>query len=199
LNAFVLNRPESIRLAADKPKCRQTLRDAGLSVLKENESKFPVIGRPRKHKAGKDFWVCNNEQEVWEAILKGAAYFARYYPKQNEYRVHVAGERVLLMSVKEGDKTQLIWNKRRSNFNFRHLRRSVWLNDPLLRRIARNAKKAVKVIGLDFGAVDVMSDAGQGWNSFVISEINTAPSLSPLALEKYINYFKKSMREEDNG
>ena len=191
-----LNSVEAIKLVADKPRCRKFLRENGIPVPRESEDKFPVIGRPKKHHGGKKFWICDNQEEVWEAKLKGAAYFQRYYPKQNEYRVHVGGGRVLLMSIKEGDKTQAIWNKKQSNFNFRHLRRSVWLNDPLLRKIARKAKKSIKLVGLDFGAVDVMADAGEGWRPYVIAEINSAPSLSPLAIEKYVKYFKEALGEE---
>lgn len=190
-NIPTLNSAAAIRLVTNKPKCRVFLRERGFPVPSESENKFPVIGRPKNHKAGSKFWICNNDAEVWEAKLKGAAYFQRYYPKRNEYRVHVGGGRVLLMSIKEGDKTQVIWNKKRSNFNFRHLKRSVWLNDPLLRKIARKSRRAIEAVGLDFGAVDIMADAGEGWRPFVIAEINSAPSLSPLAISKYVKYFRE--------
>ena len=103
----------------------------------------------------------------------------------------------MLMSVKEGDKDEVIWNKAISGFRFRHLRRRVWLNDNHLRSMCRTAKKAVKLLGLDFGAVDIMADAGQGHKPFVISEINTAPNLSPLAISKYIRYFREALEEPD--
>jgi hypothetical protein len=192
-----LNTREGVLLASDKPECRRVLREAGLPVPTESETDFPVIGRSRKHRAGDNFYLCENEEDVERAKMRGAVYFSKVYPKKDEYRIHVASGRVLLMSIKEGDKTQLIWNKAKSNFNFRHLRRSVWLEDEKLRDMARKAKKALKAIGLDFGAVDMMAGAGRGHKPFVISEINTAPNLSPLAISKYCNYFREQFEMED--
>lgn len=194
-----LNKREAILLSSDKPETRRVLREAKLPVPKESETKFPIIGRSRKHKAGDNFFYCENAEQVEQAKAHGAVYFSEFYPKKNEYRVHVASGRVLLMSVKEGDKTQIIWNKAKSNFKFRHMRRSEWLNDDKLRDICRKAKKAVKALGLDFGAVDVMADAGEGHAPFVITEVNTAPNLSPLALSKYINYFNEQIESFENG
>lgn len=193
VTARELNNREGVLIASDKPECRRILREAGLPVPTESETDFPVIGRSRKHRAGDNFYLCENEDDVIRAKEKGAVYFSKVYPKKDEYRIHVGSGRVLLMSIKEGDKSQLIWNKAKSNFNFRHLRRSVWLEDETLRDMARKAKKALKAIGLDFGAVDMMAGGGRGQKPFVISEINTAPNLSPLAISKYVKYFKEQL------
>lgn len=192
-----LNKREAVILASDKPACRELLRKNKLPVPTESETDFPVIGRSRKHRAGDNFYFCDNKKEVKEAKEQGAVYFSKFYPKKNEYRVHVAGGRVLLMSIKEGDKSAIIWNKALSGFKFRHLRRSVWLNDKRLRSMCRMAKKAIKLLGLNFGAVDIMAEAGQGHKPFVISEINTAPNLSPLAISKYVRYFREALEDDE--
>src|SRR5574343_453887 len=197
VSGIELNNREGIMLASDKPKCRKVLREAGLPVPTESETEFPVIGRSRKHRAGDNFYLCNSKEEVERAKEQGAVYFSKLYPKTAEYRIHVGSGRVLLMSIKEGDKNCLIWNKAKSGFTFRHLRRSVWLEDKTLRDMARKAKKALKTIGLDFGAVDMMAGAGRGYKPFVISEINTAPNLSPLAITKYIKYFNEQLEERE--
>lgn len=195
-----INTREAIILAGDKPRCRELLRSKNIPVPTETETDFPVIGRPRKHMGGNDFYFCTNSEEVEDAKEMGAIYFSKYYPKKDEYRVHVAGGRVLLVSIKEGDKTQVIWNKKMSGFKFRHLYRHVWLDDKKLRKMCRKAKKAIKIVGLDFGAVDIMVDGGRGCKPFVISEINTAPSLSPLAIDKYSKFFWDKIHnyEEEN-
>lgn len=192
-----LNNREAIQLTSNKPECRKFLRENGIPVPTESETDFPVIGRSRYHKAGQNFFLCNSESDVERAKVRGAVYFSKLYPKKNEYRVHVGGGRVLLMSIKEGDKTALIWNKALSDFNFRHLKRSVWLNDEHLRNMCRTARKAIKLLDLDFGAVDIMADAGSGFKPYVISEVNTAPNLSPLAITKYVKYFQEALEEED--
>lgn len=188
-----LNRAEAIAKASDKALTRQLLAQAGIPVPLASETAFPVIGRTRKHRQGRGFWYCENEQDVQNAKIRGAFYFSQYYPKQNEYRVHIAGGKVLLFSIKEGDKTKLIWNKRKSGFLFRHMRRSEWLEDENLMNIQRKAKQAISLLGLDFGAVDIMADAPSPFPRFVISEVNTAPSLSPLAISKYVAYFKEKI------
>ena len=192
-----LNRRDAVILASDKPACRALLRKHKLPVPTESEKDFPVIGRRQKHMAGRGFYFCENEREVQRAKENGAVYFSKFYPKKNEYRVHVAGGRVLLMSIKEGDKDEIIWNKAISGFTFKHLRRKVWLNDDNLREMCRTAKRAIKLLGLDFGAVDIMADAGRGYKPFVISEINTAPNLSPLAISKYVRYFREALEEDE--
>lgn len=184
-----LNTREAIMKASDKASCRKLLSEAGLPVPDLTETDFPVIGRTRYHSQGRGFWYCSNSEDVARAKLQGAVYFSKFYPKKEEYRVHIGSGKVLLFSIKEGDKTQLIWNKRKSGFKFRHMRRSEWREDNGLMAIQRACKKALTIIGLDFGAVDVMAGASDS-EPFVISEINTAPSLSPLAMSKYVSYFQ---------
>lgn len=188
-----INKLDAVERASNKIWCRRKLKSAGLPVPTETETDFPVIGRPYKHHSGHGFYICKNPNDVLRAKWKGATYFSKVYPKQNEYRVHVAGNKCLLVSIKEGNKKRMIWNKRKNNFKFRHMHRHEWLENPHLMNIVRASKKAVKELGLDFGAVDILADAGRGYPSFVICEVNTAPALSPLAISKYVKYFKKKM------
>lgn len=188
-----LNKRDAIERASNKIKCRHKLNSAGLPVPTETETDLPVIGRPFKHQSGHGFYVCRKPSQVLRAKRKGATYFSKVYPKKNEYRIHIAGNKVLLMSIKEGDKSKMIWNKRKNGFTFRHMRRSEWLNNPHLMNMVRSSKQALKVLGLDFGAIDILADAGPGYPSFVICEVNTAPALSPLALSKYVKYFKQKL------
>jgi carbamoylphosphate synthase large subunit len=185
-----VNNIGAIKLTSDKAKCRQFLRENGIPVPKESETDFPVIGRTRFHTQGKGFFFCRNEIDVQKAKRKGAVYFAQYYPKQTEYRVHNTPKKVLLVSIKEGDSKKIIWNKRKSGFNFRHLRWSE-IRERELEPMLEASKKALKLVGLDFGAIDIMADAKGDFEPFVVSEINTCPSLSPLAVSKYVKYFKK--------
>lgn len=193
ISGIELNKAEAITRASNKAECRRFLFEKGIPVPKATESDFPIIGRTAKHSQGRGFFFIENEAQLERAKVNGAVYFSQFYPKTEEYRVHVAGGRCILMSVKEGDKSALIWNKRKSGFTFRHLRRSVWLEDEDLRNVVRTAKRTVKALGLDFGAVDVMYGAGEGFAPFVVSEVNTSPALSPLAVSKYTKYFAERL------
>lgn len=184
-----LNTAEAIARSSDKGNARLLLAEQGIAVPKKTESQFPLVARTSRHSQGSGFYLCHNEYDVERAKRLGATYFSQFYPKQNEYRVHIGSGKCLLMSVKEGDKSAYVWNKRKSNFTFRHLRRSVWLEDDHLRNMVRASKKAVAALGLDFGAVDVLADAEGDYPPFVVSEVNTSPALSPLAVKKYATYF----------
>lgn len=184
----VLNKAKAITMAANKKKCREVLREAGIPVP-EIATTMPCIARKERHRGGSGFWYCKREGDLSRAISRGAVYFSKLYPKTEEYRVHIAGGKCLLMSVKVGEKAGKIrWNKRRG-FTFRHMHRSEWLETDLI-EIVRMCKKAMKTIGLDFGAIDVGYNPNEE-QKFVIFEINTTPSLSDLALQKYVEYFQE--------
>lgn len=191
-----LNTAEAVEKASNKVLCRKLLQEAGLPIPKPTETDFPVIGRPAKHHSGYRFYVCRTSRDVRRAKRRGAEYFSQYYPKKNEYRVHIASDKCILMSVKKGNKNKRIWNKRKNGFYFRHMHRSEWINDNHLMNMVKVSKEAIKLIGLDFGAVDILADAEGGFPPFVICEINTAPALSPLAINKYIKYFRKQLNPD---
>ena len=188
-----INTAEAVNRASNKVLCRKLLREAQIPTPKPSESDFPVIGRPFKHHSGHGFYVCRSQEDIYEAKWKGAVYFSQYYPKRNEYRIHIADGKCILMSIKCGNKNKRIWNKRKNGFKFRHMYRSEWLENEHLMDMVRTSKKAIKVLGLDFGAIDILADAGEGFPPFVICEVNTAPALSPLALSKYVRYFRRKL------
>ena len=191
----VLNQVEAIKRTSDKPLCRRILAEAGVAVPQDG-TELPCIGRTKKHSRGRGFWFCQTPNDVWYAKERGAVYFSKFYPKSREFRVHIGGGKVLLYSEKLGDKFgTIIWNKDLSDFTFRHLRRSEWDID-----IIRLAKKAIKAVGLDFGAVDIMADpTDPNLPRAVVSEINTAPALSPYGVRKYVEYFDKVLYELENA
>lgn len=188
-NIHTLNTSEAIRTAVNKPLTRKILFENEVPVPKESKLNFPLVGRPQKHQGGKKFFYIENDYDLRRAEKKGAVYFSQFYKKQQEYRVHIGSGKVLLFSCKQGDKSKKVWN-RKNGFSFRHMARSEWEWANELMEIQRMCKKALKSINLDFGAVDVMvSDIED--QKFVISEINTAPGLSPLGVQKYAAYFLK--------
>jgi carbamoylphosphate synthase large subunit len=185
-----LNSSEAIKLSSNKKLAREVLASFGVPTPEASETDFPIIARPSYHEQGNDLFVCYDEYDIEEAKERGCTYFSRYYPKTKEYRVHVGSDKTLLVSVKEnGDTESIVWNYHKTGFNLRHLHRSDWLYDETLHDIVRMAKKAVRVLGLDFGSVDIMAYPTDDQPIAVVSEVNTSSSLSPLAMNKYLDYF----------
>lgn len=184
-NVKEYNKRESIILTSDKGRCRDFLMQNGILVPRNGFERFPVIGRTKRHTQGRGFFYCRSMYEVEVARRKGATYFSQYYPKKKEYRLHIGHDKVLLMGEKIGDTSRMIFNHR-NGFIFKPLRRHEWDIE-----IVRLGKSALRSVGLDFGAIDIMADAGYGYPDAVISEINTAPALSPYSLQKYSEYFER--------
>lgn len=190
---LTLNSAQAINKAADKMLCREILKMEGIEVPEPGHDKLPCIGRTMKHRAGNGLWYCETKEEVRKALEEGAKYFSQFYPKTTEYRVHIGGGKVVLYSQKEGNtEGKINWNHKEEEITFRHLKREEWRPE-----IYRLAKRAIKAIGLDFGAVDILADPTDDTLPIaVVCEINTAPALSPLGVKKYMKYFKRVVNEE---
>lgn len=188
-----INSAEAIALSADKEAALKVMRD-GEVPTPELTQDFPCIGRSSHHTRGNGFWICMSRLQMIEAARAGATHFLEIYPKTKEYRVHVAFGMVLFVQEKIGDSiSNLIWNKK-TGFSFQVIPQSEWRKE-----IIEPAIKAVELLGLDFGAVDVMSDPTKPLFGFlfnnrplkpvVVCEVNTAPALEGYSLEKYTSLF----------
>lgn len=179
------NRAEAIKIASNKARCRKLLQKNKIAVPPMKIGEYPCIARTRKHLKGKGFWYCKNPLQMGLAIIKGARYFSSLYPKFNEYRVHVGHGMVLLVSKKVGDKEKhLIWNYN-NGFRYKTVRWNDYRKD-----VVKLAIEAVKIAGLDFGAVDIMTDPIlPSLPPAVVLEINTAPALTNYSASRYARYF----------
>ena len=188
------NSIQAIKLTADKPRCRQVLAAAGVPVPQNGTDIFPCIGRTRKHSGGKGLWFCQTPLEIEIAKMEGADYFSQFYPKTKEFRVHIGCGKVILYSEKLGDKFgTVIWNHDITGFKFKHIGRGERRKD-----IIDLAKKAIEVVGLDFGAVDILADPlYPQLPQAVVCEINSAPGLSPMATKKYSEYFNGLLTSQE--
>lgn len=110
-----------------------------------------------------------------------APLYTLYIPKVDEYRIHVHKGRVFFIqrkAVKEG--TQNVNWKIRSHkggFIFQHK------NVDEIPVACDIAIKAVECLGLDFGAVDIIYNKFR--DTFYLLEINTAPGIEGMTLQKY--------------
>lgn len=184
-----LNTPEAIGLAVDKKRARKIFRDNGLLTPRSFFSKkevliskkvFPIIGRPRVHTQGKHFEVFNSQSEIRNFPEMG--YYSELIPKDREIRVYVVGGRVEGIAEKiPEDPSEISWNVHQGAKMMDvayNIDAHTWAED--------NAKFAMKLLGLNFGGVDIMMYKNMPY----VLEVNTAPALSNFhRLEIFGKYF----------
>lgn len=195
----VYNRARAIGTASNKAGARMILQDSGVNTPRTSTVRLgrfvgpgpmPWVLRPPTHQGGEDFYLVDSVNELREVPYGDGWYVSEFYPKQSEYRVHVAHGKVLLVNEKvprEGEeyrREEPIWNHATNNFYFRVLRWSQW---PI--SVVREAIKATETLGLDYAAVDVMAEAPDHRYDCVICEINTSPTLEGYAAKRYARYF----------
>jgi glutathione synthase/RimK-type ligase-like ATP-grasp enzyme len=183
-----LNKPENVKLAADKLLTFQKLSEAGVSVPefstdinKAKEwiaSEYIVLCRKKLNgHSGQGIVVAKTESELVDAPL-----YVRYYRKQFEFRVHVFQGQVI-------DYVQKRKREGIADTEFNKYIRSydngwVFCRDDIedIAKVKEEAVKAVAALGLDFGAVDVLFTKK---NKVLVIEVNTAPALQGQTIEAY--------------
>lgn len=148
---------------------------------------LPVLGRPDFHTRGNGFWKCETYNDIRKAARgagrkKAATHFMEWLdPEQYpvEWRVHIFQGKSIRMSVKV-----------HTGF---HEYTTAKPGEELVRKPARRAAKAaVAAVGLDFGAVDILTGA-DGRNPKVL-EVNCAPglggSMPKLWADTFLNWYE---------
>lgn len=221
-DAFVLNKFEAVAIASDKLKSLNVMVDAGVrcpafTTDKDEaydwleDGKTVVVRKILNGHGGNGIEIYEPEcmeDEDW--VLPNAPLYTQYVPKKSEYRIHVMNNRIIDVTRKTlredyPDKKNVNWKVRNldngfifSRFNKNHLDR---YNNPLEEIYVVNgsiksaACRAVKALGLTFGAVDII------WNekyekAFVL-EVNTAPGVADTAAERYSNNFLSEIRNNE--
>lgn len=167
-----INSAASVSLARDKKESRRALQGlCPTTWFRQSEVRTPCVIRPRRHHAGKKFFVCNSADEVNRAILRcGPGWYAsELIDKAHEYRVFILQDRVIRVSTKhQNNPGEVAWNVG-TGANAIGLARKNWNLE-----VVKVAVKAARKLNLDFTAVDVCVDkAGKPY----VLEANTAPGL----------------------
>lgn len=199
----VLNKPEAVALATNKLRFFQhinfinrqgndyceiplfytsinqaaSLIDAGYKVV----CRTVLTGH-----SGEGIVIASTTGELVTAPL-----YVQYRPKKREYRVHVFTGEVVDVQRKARDlevpEERVNWQVRNHDNGFVYVRDEN-IND-IPRQVLGNALAAVRMCGLDFGAVDVIYNEATTQAS--VLEINTAPGLSGTTLEGYRERFEQ--------
>lgn len=201
--ATLYNRADAIRLASNKYEARVKMKERNVPVPKTtsvrewgySQDDFPVIVRPLKHYGGKNFHIYIDNDPLIILCTEGISdeyYCSEVYNKQREVRVHVAHGKILSIQEKPLQEGVIQANQAITHESWTTIRWGDYEKD-----ICKIACDAVKAIGLDCGAVDVMIDRRNREMPVCICEVNTAPSLSssPYDLARYSKYINWLFRE----
>lgn len=204
-NVTILNKPSSVNIASNKLTALQALKSAGVRVpefttnLQEAQrwlSNYSVVVERHELRgnSGDGIRIVTLSDDEMEDTLTYAPLYTKFIPKTAEFRVHVFKGQVIDYIEKKKkldvnrDET---FNKYISSINCGWVFSRTNIRDiPEVRQLAI---RAVTVLGLDFGAVDIVYADGLAY----VLEVNTAPGLSGLTLVKYANALRGFMGQPD--
>lgn len=136
--------------------------------------------------SGEGIHIADTPDDVVDAPL-----YVEYRLKKTEYRVHVMHDKVVDVQRKARDHNipddQVNWQVRNHKYGFVFVRDEN--PDTIPKNVLTQALNAVKMVGLDFGAVDIIYNSKH--RNATVLEINTAPGLSGTTLEGYKSRFKE--------
>lgn len=178
-----LNRAEGIRAASGKFGSFRRFRDSDVpiprfttSVHEAREWGTVVYGRTNHGFQGRGICVYQPGAECGPHEL-----YVEGIPCEREYRLHVVKGMVVSVQRKYLERPHLDDGGFVKNLAHGYVFKTPQRGLNGSRHSA--AIKAVECLGLDFGAVDMVIDA-EG-REYVL-EVNTAPALSPMRVEKYV-------------
>lgn len=192
----VINSPEAVAKCTNKLRFFEALAGKGVSIPDWTNDYDQAVK-----------WVADGKMVCARTVLSGhsatglvlmhkddpktfvkAQLYTKYVPKKDEYRVHVINKRVVDVQRKalrngfleEHGADNVNYKIRNLANGFVYVRQGV--NAP--KQVLDQALNAMNIIGLDFGAVDVIYNDKQG-TAYVL-EINSAPGLEGTSIDNYV-------------
>lgn len=194
----VLNNVDAVRNAVNKLKCFEILKNNDVNIPEyvttyEEAEELVLDGKTILARtvlnghSGHGIVIVDDVDGLVDAPL-----YTVYKKKRNEYRVHVFLDEVIDVVEKRRvagvEKTDEQSKIRSHRHGWVFCRENVSLT-PALELIA---KQAVKALGLDFGAVDIIYNAKE--DKYYVLEVNTAPALTGTTLERYVEAFNSLLK-----
>lgn len=197
----ILNNPNAVNIAGNKLSTFQTLQRANVaipefttsrSVAQQwlNDGERVVERHNLRGSSGEGIRIVSMNDEDTEAELQNAPLYTKFIPKTAEYRVHIFnGEMIDFVQKK-----RISSERRDDTYNpYISSMEHGWVftrtEVPEVPSVIRLAKAAVSALGLDFGAVDIITFEGRAY----VLESNSAPGLAGNTLIKYGNALRRFM------
>lgn len=161
-------------------------------AIEWSEQGIVVMGRKVRGSCGKDICWAEDLEE-----FTNSDFWVQYKKKESEFRVHVVLDQVVAVQKKVVRKTDHEGNEidtKNVDFRVRNLANGFVFqrNDIQVPEDVRvQALAAVREIGLDFGAVDVIYNRTE--NKAYVLEINTSPGLEGTTVQDYATPLKERL------
>lgn len=197
----LLNKPESVNMAANKLTALRTLQTQGIitpefttdiNVARNwlNQGSTVVERHNLRGHSGQGIRIVNLEDTTTDSYVTQAPLYTKFLKKTGEFRVHVFKGQVIdyIQKLKTpSDRRPANFNQYISSLDLGWVfSRTDALDLPIVKQIA---VRAVAALHLDFGAVDVIYSNGQAY----VLEVNTSPGLGGTTLVNYANALRRHM------
>lgn len=201
----MLNNIASVNVASNKLTALTALQRGGVRIPEfttdinvaqrwVNEGGTVMERHDLRANSGVGIRIVNQDDDNVESHLTRAPLYTKFVPKTAEFRVHVFQGRV----IDYCEKKKVTTDRRPENFN-RYVCSTevgwVFVRNGIreIQSVKDVAVRALQVLGLDFGAVDVIF---YGDVPYVL-EVNTAPGLMGTTLLRYANAFRRYVGAPD--
>lgn len=200
---LILNRPEAVAIASNK-----------LDFFRRMQGHTQIVPfTTSEHDV--EVWINAGYEVVARTVLNGhsgegivlfssmedfveAPLYTLYMPKKHEFRVHVFRGEVVDTQRKARRRDvpddQINWKIRNHDNGFIFARNEEFIVPEC---VHKQAVRAVKSCGLDFGAVDVIYN--QKEDTAYVLEVNTAPGLTGETLVGYTQRLEAVLKEIEEG
>jgi len=191
-----LNPPNAVRNAVNKLQAFK-LMEAGVSIPSFtdehqeavkwlNEGSTIIVRHKLNGHSAEGLEIVNPNEAGEHDDLPEAPLYTKYIKKDQEWRIHVFQGKVFFEQRKARKKDvpddKVNWQVRNLNGGFIYSH----VNVDAPKNVKEEAIKAVEALGLDFGAVDILTTKrGEAY----VLEVNTACGLEGTTLEKYAEQF----------
>lgn len=194
----VMNKVNSIKLNCDKLRAYQMLMDAGISLpemwTNSRLIQYPALRRKKKHSRANDIVIMTSADK----FVRGD-FYTKFIESSREYRVHIFDGKCIRLSLKvpssEGTESDLIKSSSTGWTLSDHYNHIIDVE----REIIAVSKRALEVLGLDFGCCDILVE--KNTNKVYLLEVNTSPRLARYGRECYtkaiIDKFDLEQDEEE--
>lgn len=204
----LLNSPEAVGLSSNKLRAFQRFEQAGVKTVewtadyaqasawvREGGMVYARTSLQGHSGAGIVIGYGNpagvgdaGDVSVVSTLPRAQLYTKAILQERREFRIHVMNGVITYVQQKRRR------DGFRENENYSNLVRNHhtgWIyatqNADVCDEAKREAVKAIEALGLDFGAVDVITRRGEAW----VLEVNTAPGMSGTNLETYATNFQR--------
>lgn len=203
-----INKPEAIKLCADKRRASLMVKTFGLSVDSVDEisleqakarvaSGLAVIARSARHEAGRGLWLCRTEEEILNSIACGASQFTPFLWPNVEMRFHVFCGEIIGITSKQHpatyDGVEWIDNSSKRRMFEVALSEGFKENPVCFDDVADVVRDSIPEIahklGVHYCAIDTITFEGKTY----FLEANTAPEVDGNNLTMYTRAFRKLM------